>query len=182
MQCGDSQACQIIIDHVIPFLGVFTGLTIYLAPWKDVHASLRLGTLLDSVNPLVFSTMAPNCIGWVLYGMYNQNYYVAVPSFLGYLFGTYYLLITGGMSSPDRQRLAIRTYLGFISLVFVSSIVSFISLSTLNGGSVGKQLVGWTCVLILVFMYASPLTTMWEVLKTRNSASIGLPLALGKFV
>ena len=75
-------ATAILLEYVAPSLGVLVGNYMWLAPFQDVTLALKRGSL-GTLNPLPWAFMLGNCIGWVTYGVLQQNVFV----FLGNIFG-----------------------------------------------------------------------------------------------
>ena len=77
-------ASSIILEYIAPSLGVLVGNYMWLAPYQDIKVALQRGTL-NQLNPLPWVFMLGNCIGWVTYGVLQQNVFV----FCGNIFGLF---------------------------------------------------------------------------------------------
>ncbi|EGF81945.1 hypothetical protein BATDEDRAFT_36766 [Batrachochytrium dendrobatidis JAM81] len=170
--------CQLVLHHIIPIIGVFTALWIFIAPFKSVK---RLGNSdnLENVNPLPFPMIVANCLGWLVYGLLIQDIYVIIPNIIGYQFGIYYTLMAYRIAAPEFQSRALQILIGSSLLVFIGGVLGFI---VLQGNEAGRIVMGLVCVVILAVFYCSPLSDFYNVIKKKDASSIDVYLAAASLV
>ncbi|KAJ3039116.1 hypothetical protein HDV00_012607 [Rhizophlyctis rosea] len=154
-----------------------------LAPILAVRRVMKEQTL-GPVNPFPFVLMATNSMAWVLYGLLIGDYFVYTTNLLSALIGTYNALQTLSYAPTHIKQRMITTWIIIAFLGYFFALLCFVALPAKlsNGIEVGKTLMGVVTVISLLALYASPLITMYKVVKTRNSASINYPLAVAQLV
>ncbi|KAI8812803.1 sugar efflux transporter for intercellular exchange-domain-containing protein [Cladochytrium replicatum] len=179
IDCGTSAVCSAIVNYAVPGVGCITTAAIFLAPWAGVVQVTKRKSL-GEVNPVPFAWMCCNSLGWVVYGQKVQNYFVAVPNVVGYLFGIHYFLTTYPFATiRQRKLLFLILFLGS-AVVFSMAVVANIGLS--NDAETSRLVLGYTAVAILIVFYSSPLSTLYDVIKRRDASSLGPALAIASAV
>ena len=75
---------DILLQHVVPGLGVITGTFLSFAPYRAVLLASREGNL-GHLNPTPWAVMMGKCLGWLTYSIMIGNMYVFIPNALGYI-------------------------------------------------------------------------------------------------
>lgn len=75
---------DVVLQTVVPTLGVITGTLMSLAPFRAVLNASRKGTLED-LNPTPWVFMLGNSCGWLAYSFLTKNMYVFVPNAIGFI-------------------------------------------------------------------------------------------------
>ena len=181
-----SGASKIILEYVCPTLGVFVGNYMFYAPYQDVQKAVARGSLGD-LNPLPWAFMLGNCAAWVLYSILIRNFFVFAGNLPGFFLAVWFNLAAsklqyqqqftplsstaeqpaGEVHSAPRHdywvMITVACWMGLISLIGFGDSIS----------SGTKQLiVGLAANLNLSFFYGAPLSTIFTVIKERNTASI----------
>ena len=73
---------DILLQHVIPGLGVITGTFLSFAPYRAVLHASREGHL-GHLNPTPWAVMMGKCLGWLCYAIMLGNMYVFMPNASG---------------------------------------------------------------------------------------------------
>ncbi|KAJ3033233.1 hypothetical protein HK097_004929 [Rhizophlyctis rosea] len=183
MNC-ETQACHIAFSYVVPSIGLCTALGMYLAPLPAVRRVCKDQDI-GSLNPFPFAVNATNSISWIIYALLKQDYFIFFTNFMGYTLGTYETLSVLTYAPRRLQTRIIQTWLAITCTAFLTGIVCFAILpQTLptTGASIANTLMGSINTAFLVLLYGAPLTTMYNVVKTRDSSSINLPLAVASIV
>lgn len=112
-------------------------------------------------------------LAWLLYSLFLRDYYILLPNIFGFGLGIFYTLSTFRYSSAESQSRTIKTLIAFCNFIFVGTGVAFISLDY----NMGQTVLGSICLIVLIVFYSSPLTSIYNVVKTKNTASIDRPMA-----
>jgi len=67
-----TDAMSIVLNYVFPSLGVMIGTSLFMAPLPALKACLQRGSLGD-LNPLPWSFMTGNTLGWVTYSFLTKG-------------------------------------------------------------------------------------------------------------
>ncbi|KAG2502021.1 hypothetical protein HYH03_000515 [Edaphochlamys debaryana] len=165
---------NVFLDTVVPALGALVSTLMYLAPLKAVlkaHREKNLGEL----NPLPFGVTIANCVAWLCYGLLKHDPFVTTPNTPGVLIGVFMTTTAYGLAEEAvRQRLrfvvcltaGVMPVLGVFTAFFAENLAQQQAIWGLAGNT------------IALIYYAAPLTTMWDVIRTRNSSSILVPLTV----
>lgn len=168
-----------LLEHFVPALGVLVANALFLSPLKPVLAAKRQNAL-GPLNPLVYCAMHANCVGWLVYAFLKRDPYILASNFGGALLAQFMVLSCVGAadasSAHERQArdAAIRSALFFGGvLAAAGAAISFSNLALEQAARAW----GFVTVAILLVFYASPLSVLARVLRSRNSASLQLPFA-----
>lgn len=71
-----------------PVLGCVLTFFLYVSPVRDMRVALHRGSL-DSLNPLPFAFAVANCYGWIVYGYFQQEIFLAASTLPGFLITLY---------------------------------------------------------------------------------------------
>jgi solute carrier family 50 (sugar transporter) len=137
----------------------------------------------SAVLPLLFF-LVMNCIGWVMYGILRRDYFIFFSNIPGLVLGLFYSLSSisalsiSGSEKDLSLRLTLETLL--IGSVFVWGMVGMIVGVSLppelfESGIVTIGFLGCGCGLAY---YISFLTTMAEIVRTKDSSTLYFPTLL----
>jgi len=174
MDCGDNQTCQIMTTIVCPLIGTILAIVLFLAPMRQMREIWRSGQWTPALNPLPFPLIVANCTAWILYGLLKKDPWIVTPNILGQALGLFYFVVTVPHLNQRQTRTFTVILLAGLLIPNIGAAVAFIGVD----GPTGKSVMGWTCVIILVAFYSSPLTSMAQVIKTKDSSTIAVPLAV----
>jgi solute carrier family 50 protein (sugar transporter) len=210
-----------ILEYVCPSLGALLSNLMFSAPFRDVRAAVKKGTL-GHLNPTPWAVMTGNTIGWVSYAFLIDNLYIFFANAPGLILSIWLNLsavkLLYGEHRVREVRDAVVKYLeegsdrhlrveeepderpvsqkavNFAKIVLqvtaqkarapaahekIVLCIVFIWVSVLsllrfaNFSSTTRELIVGILVNVnLLFFYGAPLSTIFTVLKTRNSASI----------
>lgn len=127
------------------------------------------------MNPDVFPLLFGNGIGWVIYACCTSNVFVFAANFTNVLVGMFYVL-TGYMlaaSDSARQRIEIMS----ISMLALWSSLGFAATQITDEGT-RNNVMGATANVIVLLLFASPLSTVATIIREKSAASINKPFAL----
>ncbi|PSC73275.1 hypothetical protein C2E20_3343 [Micractinium conductrix] len=149
-------------------------LALFLSPLKAV-LRVRREHALGDLNPLPFTAIIANCSGWVAYAFVTGDVLVLWPNVCGVLLSLFYTLSAYGLADNKARDRQLAIVLGFSAALMAVGAVG--TLGTLSHSS-QKTLWGFTANAFLIVVYASPLTTIFEVVRSRSSATLHLPLSV----
>ncbi|KAI9136945.1 hypothetical protein BKA69DRAFT_73074 [Paraphysoderma sedebokerense] len=172
MECTTS-LCSTLLNYVVPVAGNITAITVTLSPMKTVM-NVRKSKQLSGVNPIPFAFIYTNALVWVVYGYFLKDYFIITPNLIGLSAGLFYTHSTYSLSSPRTRTILDLIMHAFTFTILLCGSISFISLPT----ETGKLLLGSLSIVILTLFYSSPLTTLYQVITTKNSVYFFLPLSI----
>ncbi|ORX46389.1 hypothetical protein BCR36DRAFT_331754 [Piromyces finnis] len=179
MECN-SKLCEIVTETVFPLCGIFTSYFIFLSPFKELQ-NLKKSNGQCTINPIPSVMIICNCLCWNLYSFVIHNHWTFWPNLGGIVLGEYYVLIllTSNMKPKDFKWTSI-TLIGFTFLNIAGAALSFILFK--DNYDAAKNCMGIVCIIVLCAMYVSPLTSMKEVIKSKNSSSINTLMTIASFI
>jgi solute carrier family 50 protein (sugar transporter) len=165
-------------------------LTLYLAPFTAVNLNaVMYGTSicavmeqqkrengLESLNPAPYPIFVANCLGWSIYSCVVANHWVWWGNFPGFLIGIWLCFTAIGMCSENEEET--KTFIkwaALFSIVFWCLLVH-LCIFFFADYDISVSILGLSACVILCLLYAAPLSTLFVVLRTRNSASLYPPL------
>ncbi|GFR43393.1 hypothetical protein Agub_g4470 [Astrephomene gubernaculifera] len=163
-----------ILEKVVPALGAVVSTVMYMSPLKAVLRASKEKSLGD-LNPLPFGVTIANTIAWLGYGLLKHDPFVTTPNAIGVLIAVFMTLTAYGLAD-EHARYRMR-----IVVCLTSAIMPLLGVVTAFGGSDAKTQQGlWGLAgnVVCLIYYAAPLTSMLEVIRSRNSASILVPLTM----
>lgn len=164
------------LETVFPSLGVLLSNSLYAAPLPAVLKAARHGQL-GGLNPIPLALMLTNTIGFLAYGLEKPDRFV-IASNLGGVFISIWYLAKVLPLMRDEPQLSQLTYLLVGGGVFLALELSWTKLALEPAERAGA--IGACSTLVCVCMFAAPLSTLSEVVRTRSSASLYAPLTLAQ--
>ena len=159
---------------VCPAAGVVLSNLLYAAPLPAVISSVRKGSL-GAFNPLPTTLMVLGTASWLGYGLSARNPWIVATNVPGAVAAWFSFV---SMLPLMRSGKALVQVKATILAGLATSLCLWCAL--IFGGAaaaVRSYWLGIYATAICIALFASPLTTMATVLRTRNSASILAPLA-----
>ncbi|KAG8467114.1 hypothetical protein KFE25_000430 [Diacronema lutheri] len=168
-------ASYYIAHHVAPAAGSVLAQLLFLSPRSEVLAAKERGSL-GSLNPWPFVFIVLNCTGWLVYAVELRDWYVFASNLPGLLIGLWYVMqCLPLMPNPnERARIEWATLLSIGVWVTVGEVRALAFARVDGAGSV----FAWMTIVGLVMFYASPLATIAQVVRQRDSSSILPQLAI----
>ncbi|KAK4489049.1 hypothetical protein RD792_004843 [Penstemon davidsonii] len=162
-----------VIGNVISFILFLSPVPTFLKIWKAKSV--------QSFKPDPYVATVLNCAMWVFYGMpfvHPDSILVITINGVGLILELSYVALFFLYSDWPKRRKIIFVLL--VELVFFAVIV-FVTLTFLHGTKSRSMLVGIVCIVFNILMYASPLTVMKRVIKTKSVKYMPLTLSLANF-
>lgn len=127
---------------------------------------------------MLFAVMlVPHSMINLAYGFLLRDWWIAGPHISGVCLGFYYSLIMFRALPLQRFRFyALLTPLLLLTTILLSS-AAIIQLNPTDPAS-AKTLMGISSVVFITGFYSAPLSSLWGVIKEKDSSSIHIPLSL----
>lgn len=140
----------------------------YGATLRTVTEARRAHSLKE-LSPLPFPVLLANSAGWVGYACVTRDPFVLVPNLVGVLLGVFYTLVVASLATQRaRDTVTLEALVGTAIILGLSAYGPFSGAET----ETVRAAWGWGANLILVAYYASPLSTVALVVRTRSSGSL----------
>ena len=170
---------------VAPTLGTIFCFGMWLSPLRAV-LEVRRTKQLGALNPLPFGITVVNCIAWVMYACQKRDFFIFFANGSGLVLGFFYCLsifphLNAGTIAEKRLKMRLEVMvIGGVAFWAVIAMIVFIILdpTQTNDVAIGQTVVSSFAVITTLSYYASPLTTMAEVIKIKDSSSLYAPMIL----
>ena len=175
---GDtSMNALVIAERVCPALGFVLSNALYASPLPALQECVKKGSL-GTLNPLPSAIMVIGTTAWVGYAMAVRNPWIAATNIPGALVAYYQLVTMLPLMKPGPQLKQFQTTV----LTGAAATLLLWARLIFGGASAAarSQATGIFATIICIILFASPLSTIATVLRTRNSASILAPLTLSQ--
>jgi len=159
------------MKDLVPGIGVLTSSGLGFGPLSAVLQCRKTGSL-GEVNPDPFPILLGNAVGWVLYAGATRNSYIFAANVSNVLMGFFFCL-TGYALTPD---FGVRRKMEILCLFFLSLWmgVGFFC-AMIDDFTTRTSILGILCNVVVIILFASPLSTIVKVVTTKSSASINRP-------
>jgi len=159
-------------------------IVVFMAPYptlRQVQKDRSVGNL-----PLLpYSSMIANCILWFTYGILLKERKVWFTNLVGLIFGLFYFLKFIKYTQPKSTSLpgTVRQHMqGCLAIIAGSAAWIIVCYLTVRRKDMwmtyAAGFIGNTAVMFCLLMFASPLSALKTVLRTRSAKSIPLPFTL----
>lgn len=139
-----------------------------------------IGTIGD-LNPLVFPFLCANGFAWCIYSVAKRDPYVFAGNILNTMLGLFYCTTVIGLTESSRARARLECLL--ICLLFTEGIFAFIvtMLAPEAVDDKSSSALGFMGLVMVMLLFASPLSSMASVARTKDSSSINKPFCVVQF-
>lgn len=166
--------------YFAPALGTLLVNIMWLTPVYELLKA-RKNRDLGDLNPLTFPVVLLNCIGWTIYSILKQDYFIFFSNGTGIVIGIFTCMSTIFILSKEKatekeenQRSTMEAMVLFAVIFWV--IVGLFVGIVYPGSSAGTEVVGVFVDIIAISYYAVPLATLAQIIRTRDASSLYLPL------
>ena len=163
------------VDLVFPILGVVLSNALYFSPLPAVYRAYRTSHLGD-LNVLPQALMVVSTNAWMCYALSVPNIFIMLSNLPGAIAAVGFVSIT--LPLIPRNDVKSRTQVQAVLVVGAAvmlSLWSYLIFGEVSHSGI-RFVMGAYGSLICVLLFASPLSTMSEVIRTRNAVSIYAPL------
>ncbi|GLI67168.1 hypothetical protein VaNZ11_011381 [Volvox africanus] len=162
----------VFTETVVPIFGNILATAMLLSPFPAVLRLRQTGKLGD-VNPLPYPMTCINGAGWIAYGYATANPYIFPANITGFLAGMFFTTTAFSCATRKLQDMIAALLIAGSGYFIMLGLISCFGLSQESS----QRMWGTSAVVILMCYYVVPLSTMVAIVRTRNAASIYLPLA-----
>jgi solute carrier family 50 (sugar transporter) len=158
-----------------PIVGVILSNALYFSSVPAVYNAYQTSHLAP-LNVLPLAIMVLSCIGWMSYALAVPNIYIMLSNLPGTVVAVGYVMVTLPLIPNHDRSSRVQVQM---TLVVGSALLLCLWSALVFGGATHSQttfILGAYGSFICVIMFASPLSTMGEVIRTGNAASIYAPL------
>jgi uncharacterized protein with PQ loop repeat len=131
---------------------------------------------LRELQPVVFIFLTANCTSWCMYSASRQDPYMFAGNILGVIIGLLSSITCISLVKCQKERLHIEGLL--YSLLFLLGIIGFAA--GVKESNSRQQMLGSLSLTLVLFLYASPFSTVITVVRTKNSISISRPFCVAQ--
>nr|ACU23234.1 unknown [Glycine max] len=169
-----------IARTAVGIIGNIISGALFLSPAPTFVEICKKGSV-EQYSAAPYLATLVNCMVWTLYGlpMVHPNSILVVTingsgCIIELIFVTLFLIYSGG-----KKRLKVLLWL-LLELIFIS-VLTFITLTKVHTFKKRSAIVGTTCILFNIMMYASPLAIMKLVIKTKSVEYMPFYISLASF-
>ncbi|XP_076957988.1 bidirectional sugar transporter SWEET6b-like, partial [Bidens hawaiensis] len=173
----------LIAGNVISFF-------LFISPAPTIWRIFRKKSVEEfSADPYIFCVL--NCLLWIFYGLpfnHPNSTLVVTINGTGLVLELIYLIVflTYGNNKVRVCTFAfnLQKYItcALVAEVIVVGAIAGADLGAFDTHKARSTFVGAFCVVCGIFMYGSPLTIMWKVIKTKSVEYMPLPLSVAAFL
>ncbi|KAH7532532.1 hypothetical protein FEM48_Zijuj04G0030200 [Ziziphus jujuba var. spinosa] len=167
--------------NIVGIIGNVISFGLFISPVPTFYRIIKKKDV-EEFKPDPYIATVLNCLFWVFYGMpfvHPDSLLVLTINAVGLVLELIYLSIFFAYA-PNKGRKKVALWLG-IEFTFYAIIV-LITLLTLHGSKKRSLMVGIICDVFNIIMYASPLTVMAKVIKTKSVEYMPFYLSLANFL
>jgi len=157
-------------------VGVFTSSILGFGPLPAV-LNCRKTKHLGEMNVDPFPILFGNALGWIIYSCVTTppGVLIFAANVSNVLLGMFFLLTGYNLTPSDSVRLKLE----ILSLFFLSLWMGLGFLcAMIDDNDLRVNILGVACNILVLILFASPLSTMAKVVTTKSSASINRPFAV----
>lgn len=169
-----------IARTVVGIIGNVIAGCMFLSPVPTFVGICKKGSV-EQYSPVPYLATLMNCMVWTLYGLpmvHPHSFLVVTINGAGCVVEIIY--ITLFLIYSDRKK-RLKVFLGLLLELIFIFLLSFVSLTMLHTVNKRSAVVGTICMLFNIGMYASPLSIMNLVIKTKSVEFMPFFLSLASF-
>lgn len=168
------------IRTIVGIVGNVISFFLFISPVPTFIAILKAKSV-KNYKPDPYVATVLNCAMWVFYGLpfvHPDSLLVITINGTGFVIELIYVAIFLIFSDWAKRRKILIAL--FIEIVFMA-IVVFVTLTFFHDTKSRSMVVGILCIVFNIIMYASPLTVMRDVIKTKSVKYMPFFLSLANF-
>jgi len=173
-----------VTDLFCPTIGTIICNVMWLSPLSAVLGALSkrdLGTL----NPVPFVVTVANCIAWTMYGCMRRDYFIFFSNSTGLCLGLFYSLSSLTLLNKKRdiqQLLIILLVAACVFWCLMAMVACIVYSDDLASREQGIRFIGTLGMGFGLAYYSSPLSTLVQVVRNRDSSTLYLPMIVSSFL
>lgn len=170
-------AKDIIMGQVFPIVGGILSTIMYCSPVKATYTA-RKNNALGDLNPFPFAVALVCTASWVAYGFASRDYNMFLANIPGFTATLYTTVTSHALATRKTQNLMMTMLLVSAPIILVMGVLS----AFVATGNQAQLMWGFTCNAITIAYYGAPLSTMFQVIRSKSSSSIYLPMCIANLV
>jgi len=167
-----------LLESVAPAAGAILATVLFLGPMPAMIRARRAGTL-GAINASLFPWIVVNCAAYLSLGVLRKDKNLVIANFPGFVFGLFYLFSCLILATKD-NRFNVTERSEQLTLGLSSALAVVLVTSRWLSTEAANALIGNFAMVMSICMFAAPLSTVRQVLRERNSASINLGFLSGQ--
>ncbi|KAK9266529.1 hypothetical protein L1049_021541 [Liquidambar formosana] len=170
-----------VVRTVVGILGNIIALFLFLSPTPTFVRIWKKGSV-EQYSPVPYLATFINCMVWVLYGLpmvRPHSTLVVTINGTGVVIELVFLTLFVIYSTDRRQRLKVIA-IALAEVIFIGTFAVF-ALTLTHSHEHRTMIVGFLCIAFNIMMYASPLSVMKMVIKTKSVEYMPFFLSLAAF-
>ncbi|KAJ9562528.1 hypothetical protein OSB04_007688 [Centaurea solstitialis] len=169
------------IRTIVGIIGNCISFFLFISPASTIVRIYKKKSV-EEFLPDPYIACVMNCLLWIFYGLpFNHPNSTLVISINGIGLGLELIYLTSFLiygKSSHRKKIFIWLAVELVGL----GVIAACDLSLFHTHASRSNFVGIFCVIFGIIMYASPLTIMWKVIKTKSVEFMPFPLSLAAFL
>jgi solute carrier family 50 protein (sugar transporter) len=169
----ESAMGDLIATMFMPIIGVLLSNGLYFSGLPAVYRAQKTGTLGD-LNVLPLAIMSLSTTSWLAYALSVPNIFIVLSNLPGVIVAMSYTVLTLPLikTAPERRQVQFVMIAGATVIPILWCIIIFARLDNARRSFTLGAFASFLCIIL----FASPLSTISEVISSRNSVSIYAPL------
>lgn len=167
------------IEAGLGAIGTLTAVMLFAAPYNTFQRVIRSNNTED-FSPFPYVSTLLNCSVWVIYALpfiTPQRTSPLITNVIGVIFQSVYVIIFVRYARDKARVYVLRLLAGYVTFMVLLLLV----VGGLLPPPFRSQAVGYCALIFTVIMFASPLSALAVVLKSRSVEYMPLPLSLMGF-
>ena len=170
---------EFFILVVCPLVGIGLGFSMFMSNVFNLRKQKALENGLGEVNPIPYSTIFGNCVGGCIYAVVHQNQWVWWSNFPGVLIGFHLCCESVMICGQTDKDISVRNnLLRNLNFWVAFWLLTGWALAYVCTPAISANVIGFVSSAVCVTLYASPLTTVFKVLREWDASSIYMPMCL----
>lgn len=160
---------------MVQIIALFSTIAFYLsgsATCMKIHRQKSA----KNVNFLPYMMTCLNCFSWLVYGTLRRDRLLYTVNAIGCFIQIAYIFVF--IQNCETKQYYLRRLLTMICFCLFTLSFAYLGDEDYDVISV----LGYTCLIITIVMYGSPLSTLREVIRTESSETISVPLTISTLV
>lgn len=170
---------DVLWGTIMPLIGNCTSIILFIAPWKSV-STVKKNSDVGAVNGVPFIFMFFQCMMWSSFGFFIDDYLIVPVNALGAIFAFYYTLVFYGALKDQAVRFKIE--LGAVLVIAGPATLACVCFFILTDNDQRKLIFGSACNVVCVMFFASPLSTLADIVRQKDSSSLTWALTIAMIV
>mmetsp|Transcript_15295 Transcript_15295/g.15426 ORF Transcript_15295/g.15426 Transcript_15295/m.15426 type:complete len:287 (+) Transcript_15295:316-1176(+) len=175
---------KMVTTILVPSTACFFNNIMYITPLAKV-LQVRFDKKLGAINPYPWVLMIFNCFGWLIYSCLQPDIFLFWSVFPGMTLGIFYTLTAFGVLGVKnkfeeklREGMELMIMTGVIFWGIIIMLITQILVAIPNGDHIALNMIRYVASSFQVMFLFSPLSTLTTVIRTRDSSSLHMPMAI----